>query len=150
MAENIKVVVADVNPTSGGWKEVTFEGGVAPASTKSQAVADAAFASRGSEVDAVINETKRGNFTNRYLNEIAGVSDGGGAGRGKGSTTTAAKPSGGRGKSPEEQDRIARQWAFGRATELLAASGEEFTLPLEGETLQSVIATAETLLEKTR
>lgn len=150
MAETIEVTVKDVSePNSNGFREITFED-AEPASTKSDAVAEAAFQSRGTKVEAVIAETKRGKFTNRYLNAIAGVDDGGGPKRGNGSraSSTTGRRSGG-GRSPEEQDRIARQWAIGRAVELLIGSGEEFTLPLEGEQLQRVLTTADSLYEGT-
>jgi len=124
------VTVKEVAETKNGWREVTFDDGLT-ASTKSQAVAEAANASKGNPVPAVINEVVNGNFTNRYLNEINGVSDGGGPARGKGGSTPAKR--GGGGKSPEEQNRIARQHAVGQTTQLLAASGQEFSLPLDAQ-----------------
>ena len=131
MAETTTVVVKDVEPTTNGWKKITFEDGT-DASTKSQAVADAAFAARGSEVEAVIGTVVNGKYTNRYLNEIAGVSDGGGPRRGSGSARKEAAPSGG-GRSAGEQNTIGNQWAVGRAVELLIGSGVEFEFPLTGE-----------------
>lgn len=143
------VIVKDVEKKTNGWFEVQFESGD-PASTKSQEVADRAFEVRGDEVEAKINEVTRGKFTNRYLNEIAGVSDGGGPRRASGDGTPRRQQAQGGGRSEETQERIARQWAYGRAVELLIGSGKEFDFPLQGEDLANVAKTAETLLERTR
>lgn len=114
MAET--VVVKEVTKTDSGWTEVTFEDGRV-ASTKDQKVADAAFASRGKETDAEINVVQSGKFTNVYLNKIGGVGDSNGKSRAPSRSPQRATRGGG-GKSAEEQDRIARQWAYGRVTEI--------------------------------
>jgi hypothetical protein len=54
------------------------------------------------------------------------------------------------GKSAETQERIARQWAYGRAVELLVGSGTPYNFPLVGETADAVDAQAKALLDKTK
>lgn len=146
--ENVTVKNVEKN---GAWYEVELEDG-RKASTKNQDVADAAFASRGNEVPAVINSQVKGKFTNTYLNEIAGVSDGGkkrsGVSNGSGGGVSG---SGIPERAPgRDQERIARQWAYGRSTELLIASGMDFTFPLDITDFQKLKAQADTLLEATK
>src|SRR6476661_1650833 len=106
------ITVKDVDgPNSNGWYEILLEDD-RKVSTKDEDVAKAAFQSRGSEAEAVISSTVKGKFTNIYLNQINGVGEV--RPKGKPAARAATKP----GRTPAENDRIARQWAYGRATEL--------------------------------
>lgn len=144
MSETMTVEKVD-GPNSNGWYEVTFEGGKV-ATTKNEELAKAAFQSRGGEVAVVISERVNGRFTNVYLNEIDGVKD---TPR-KGKATTASAPKSGGGRTPAENDRIARQWAYGRAIELLIGSGGEFAFPLDSVTMSSVSEVATALINATK
>lgn len=146
MTEPTLVTVEKVDgPNSNGWWEVTFEDGK-KASTKNEDVAKAAFQSRGGEVPAVISEVVNGKFTNVYLNEIDGVKDS----FKKGGRKAAAAPAAKAGRTPAENDRIARQWAYGRAVELLIGSGAEFAIPLDSATMSQLAETAEALINATK
>lgn len=142
-----KIVDKVDGPNTNGWYEVHFEDGVV-ATTKNEDVAKTAFQSRGSEVPVVISERVNGRFTNIYLNEIDGVKDTPRKGaKAKASTTSGGS---GYGKSPEEQERIARQWAYGRAVELLVGSGSEFAFPLDSVTMSQLSDMATALINATK
>lgn len=142
----VTVEVKDVDgPNANGWYEITFDDGT-KASTRSEEVAKAAFQSRDAMAEARITESTSGRFTNRYLNEINGVSDGGPKKRSGGSSGASRSAA----RTPAENDRIARQWAYGRATELLIGSGAEFTFPLEPEVMSQISEQAEALLNATK
>lgn len=132
-------------PNSNGWYEVTFDNGD-KASTKNEELAKAAFQSRGGEVSAVVSEVKNGKFTNVYLNEIDGVKDSFKGGGRKAAGSTSAKP----GRTPAENDRIARQWAYGRAIELMIGSGAEFVFPLDSAAMSQLAEQAEALVKATK
>lgn len=137
------VVVERVVPTRGDWFEVHFEDG-SKASTKNPAIAEAAEASVGDQVLAVINSKQNGNFTNYYLNQIGDVKDAPAKAKprtAKSMTTPAA--------GPDDRDkRISTQWAYGRSVELLMASGRDFDLPLDEDTQAVLESTAAWLLSK--
>jgi len=141
------ITVEDVSgPNANGWREVTFEDG-RKASTKDEDIAKEAFQSRGNPVEAVISVSKNGKFTNTYLNQINGVGEAKPKGRpsSNGGSKTAS-----RGRTPAENERIARQWAYGRAVELLVGSGAEFAYPLDDATLSMIKTQAESLLNATK
>jgi hypothetical protein len=141
------VIVKDVDgPNASGWYEVALEDG-RKASTKNEEMAKTAFQSRGSEVPAEISERVNGKFVNIYLNEIDGIKDAPRRGR-KPAATASPAPRGG--KSPEEQERIARQWAYGRSVELLVGSGAEFVFPLDSATKSAIADEAAWLLGSTK
>lgn len=145
MAETVDVIVEKVDgPNSNGWYEVEFTGGN-KASTKDENLAKAAFQSRGTEVSAVISEVTKGKYTNVYLNEIDGVKEAGTRGR-KRTTAGAATPP----TSDARDQRIARQWAYGRAVELLVGSGSEFAFPLDSATMSQLSEQAEAFLNATK
>lgn len=132
------VVVKDVEK-AGDWYEVTFTDG-RTASTKSQKLADAAFAGRGSDVEVEVNT--RGKFT--YLNKLGDLSDrptGGAGGAARGGRT------GGGGYARREEtvpDAVAKQWAIGRAIELLALKDEEVGV-LSDDQLRTIQLNAQSL-----
>ena len=145
------VTVTEVEgPNDRGWYNITLEDG-RKVDTKADAVAAQARVSAGNPVEAVIAERNRNGFTNYFLNAIDGVKENGSGGARR-STGTAGPTTGRRtgGKSPAEQDRIARQWAFGRAVELLTGSGQEFVFPLDTDTQKQLEETAAYLIEKTK
>lgn len=133
------VTVKDVEKNSAGWYEITLENDDRTVSTKNQKLADAAFASRGTPVEAEINSRKNGSFENHYLNKFGDVSDTRAGGNGGG------RPRSGGGKSPQEQNTIAQQWAIGRAVELLLGSEEAIAFPLNDEQLSALQMTAQSL-----
>jgi hypothetical protein len=141
MAEKMKLKVDTVDgPNSNGWYEVEFEGGV-KASTKDEDVAQEAFKARGTEVEAVIAEVTKGKFTNVYLNSVNGVG-------GKPATARKSSPRTG-GAAPQagkDNERIARQWANGRAVELFIAG----KLPLSKEDAELIASAAADLLAATK
>lgn len=139
--ETITVKEVD-GPNSNGWYEVLLDDG-RKVSTKDEAVAKAAFQSRDVEAEAVISSQTKGKFTNVYLNQINGV----GETRPK---KPAAKPAASTGRDPATNDRIARQWAYGRATELLIGSGAEFVFPLDSKTMSDLSEVASGLLNATK
>ena len=135
-------------PNERGWYKVALGDG-RETDTKDEKIVQAArkAAAEGAEVEAKINESKRGKFTTLYLNELAGV----GEERPTGAAKTPSTP--GRsygGKDQATQDRINHQWALGRAVELLMASGEEFTLPLDDATKSKLETTAGYLRDQTK
>jgi hypothetical protein len=135
------VKVRDVEKSGTGWYEITLEDD-RTISTKNQAMADAAFASRGTEVEVEINEVQKGTYTNRYLNKFGDIGD---------TKPKSAPRSGGGGARPEKnQEAIRKQWAFGRALELLRDSQEEYSFPLSTEDFQKVQLQADALLAATK
>lgn len=144
------VKVRDVEKTSTGWYEITLEDDDRVISTKNQAMADAAFASRGTEVEVEINEviksTEKGTFTNRYLNKFGDMSDS----KPKSAPRSGGRPSGGGARPEKNQEAIRKQWAFGRALELLRDSEEEYSFPLSTEDFAKVTKQAEALLTATK
>lgn len=139
------VQIKDVKTNSRGWTEITLEGDDRVLATKDGNLTDAAKASIGAPVEVEVNTRTKGNFTNHYLASLGGVKE---ASRPRAAASEPARPS--RGKSPEEQERIARQWAFGRATELLMASDTEFTFPLDERTFSALAQQASDLLAATK
>jgi len=114
------------------------------ATTLSESLAKAAFASRGNEVEAEIAVQEKGNFTNTYLNAIDGVSD-----RDKPSSNGSRKsaPRGG-GRDPKIQATIEKEWAYGQSINLLVGSGEDFNFPLTDDQQKRIDDQAQTLLSK--
>lgn len=142
MADTLNLEINDVSePNANGWYEVEFSDGT-KASTKSEELAKQAFQSRGTIATVVISEQKSGKFTNRYLNEINGVKD---APRPRGKTTSS-----GTSRTPEQGERIARQWAYGRAVELLIASDTNFDFPLSSENMSALSEMATALINATK
>ena len=140
MTETVNVKSVQQN---GAWFEIDLEDG-RKVSTKSQKLAEAANANRGAEVEADITTQQKGNFTNHYVNMIAGVKDGF-----KKATKKAATNGGTSTATPMTDDRsnaIQHQWAMGRAVELLVGSDAEYTFPLDDATRDQLIATRDFLL----
>lgn len=135
------IVVEDVDKNASGWYEITLKDG-RKVSTRNTEFADAAFASRGSEVEAEVNSVKKGDFTNHYLNRFGDLEDSARPKRASGGTAKAS------GRSAETQNDIAKQWAVGRATELMIATGT-FNFPLSADDLSNLAQTAQDIL-KTR
>ena len=137
--------VTEVGPTNQwGYAEVKFaERG--PAKTKNAEIITRATEMVGQAAPAVINEVQKGQFTNVYLNEFAGVKDAPpkGARTGNGG----ARSTGGGESNDARQKSIEAQWAFGRALELLIGSGVEYTFPLEQKTHGDLASTAKALLD---
>lgn len=143
MADKETVTIKDVeDKNSAGWYRVVLEGDSRTPSTKSDDVAQAAFAARGKEVEVVIGSTVNGNFTNFYLNEIDGVKDK--PVRRSGGSKAASNGSGGYKPDPEKDKRIGRQWALGRAVELMVASGTA-VFPLTDEAVKALVSSADML-----
>lgn len=140
------ITVKDVERKPSGWVEVSLEDGRTVA-TKNSAIAELAFSTRGTPQQAVIGTSQKGKFTNYYLNALGEVSDKP-AGSGNGAKSASAIPQAAPAANAV-QERIARQWAYGRAVELLVASGAEFSLPLDAKTQKVLDTQAATLLEKT-
>ena len=142
-----KFTVVDVVQKGTGWFDISLEDG-RTVSTKARKLADAAMLAKGQEVEGEINTKKSGNFTNHYLNALGDISD-----------KPAAKTNGGGRKqskrdippeaaTPEipvddRNERIARQWAFGRAIEMYVAD-------LSAQNLDDIEAIAEDLLQRSR
>lgn len=143
--ETVVTVEKVDGPNSNGWYDVTFEDG-RKAATKNEEVAKHAFQSRGTSVTAVISEVVNGKFTNIYLNEIDGVKDGFKPRGGSKASGGSAKA----GRTPAENERIARQWAYGRAVELMIGSGAEFAFPLDSAAMSQLAEQAELLLNATK
>jgi hypothetical protein len=138
------VTVTEVGPTNQwGYAEVKFaERG--PAKTKNQEIITRATEMVGQAAPAVINEVQKGQFTNVYLNEFAGVKD---------APPKGARSNGGQRSAPTgetndaRQKNIEAQWANGRAVELLIGSGVEYSFPLDQKTQDNLAATAKALLD---
>jgi hypothetical protein len=87
---------------------------------------------------------QKGQFTNVYLNEFAGVKD---------APPKGARSNGGQRSAPTgetndaRQKNIEAQWANGRAVELLIGSGVEYSFPLDQKTQDNLAATAKALLD---
>lgn len=135
------VKVKDVEAGKNGWREITLEDG-RTVSTKNKAIADAAFASRGTEVEVEINSVQRGSFTNHYLNKFGDISD-----ERDSDMPKSAPRKNGSGFSPKNQDDIAKQWAIGRSVELLALSDSAVKFPLDDDTVAAIQLSAQTLLD---
>lgn len=145
------VTVVDVMKKDSGWYEIELEDGRKVA-TKAKKLADTAFQAKGSEIEVELNEQTKGKYTNIYLNAIGDVVDSpvksNGSGRKPQPTEDPQEASHENPPIPgpdTRDERIARQWAFGRATELFAAG---FT-PTDKE-LDAIAKTAEGLLSRAR
>lgn len=128
------------------YKVITEDGQTLETFDKS--LADAAFSTRGQEVPAEVELDEK--WGNTKLLSIAGAKPRprkGGGGGGQGSAPrqqTQIDPD----KAIRDQ-RIARQWAYGRATELYAATEEGRKLmPLDVEKQEDIQQVAEWLLEQ--
>lgn len=142
------VQIKDVKNKGNGWYDITLEEDDRVLSTKDTRLAELATASVGSFSDVEINTRTKGSFTNHYLQSINGEK-GDDSGRGKkASASTTTSFSGGR--SEETQERIARQWAMGRAVELLVSSEASYGFPLDEKTFKMLADQASALLDATR
>jgi hypothetical protein len=139
------VTVTEVGPTNQwGYAEVKFaERG--PAKTKNSEIIARATEMVGQAAPAVINEVQKGQFTNVYLNEFAGVKDAPPKGARAGNGGTRSAPTGE--TNDARQKNIEAQWANGRAVELLIGSGVEYSFPLDQKTQDNLAATAKALLD---
>lgn len=149
--ESATVTIKEVTDKGNGWFEVALDGDDKVLSTKSTTLAELANASVGGEAVVEFNSRTKGKFTDHYLESVNGE-------KGNGAAKPAAKKPASRaittaapgGKSQDTQERIARQWAFGRATELLIASDREFSFPLDADTAADLKLQASALLDATR
>jgi hypothetical protein len=141
-AETVKVKeVSGPNPR--GWFEISLEDGRV-LSSKSEEVVAVARNLLGAEVEADITEVQKGQYKNTYLNEINGVGD-----KPKASSGSRSAPSGGGGaRNAETQRQIRLQWSYGRAVELLMASGD--TVDFDDATKAKLDAWSEYLFDKTK
>lgn len=147
------VTVDKVERGNGEWFEITLTDDRV-VSTKDKAIAEKANATRGAALEAELSEpVVRGKYTTIYINSLDGVGRKKAAGNGGGRTRStsnipAAAPRGGR--DPEVQEQIRKQWAFGRAVELLALTQEEISLPLSDDVKSKLDLTAGWLLDQTK
>lgn len=130
------VTIKEVTDKGNGWFEVALDGDERVLSTKKSKLAELANASVGGTVEVKINTREKGRFTDHYLEEINGENGDNGSTAPSRAPVKRAAPSSG--KSDATQERIARQWAFGRATELLIASDREFSFPLDADTFSDL------------
>lgn len=147
--ESATVTIKEVTDKGNGWFEVALDGDDKVLSTKNAKLAELANAAVGGEAVVEFNSRTKGKFTDHYLESVNGEKGNGAA------ASSAKKPAsrgsaGTTGKSPDTQERIARQWAFGRATELLIASDREFSFPLDADTSADLKLQAQALLEVTK
>lgn len=142
------VTIKDVQKNARDWYEITLDGDDRVLATKDSKLAEVATASIGGAVEVAVNTRTSGKFTNHYLAEIGGVKEE----RAK-FASVPRKPtiasSGGQ-RSPETQERIARQWAYGRAIELLMASEQTVEFPPGKITQDAIKQVADWLLEATK
>lgn len=136
------------SPNERGWAKVELGDGRV-VETKNDEIIQAArtAAASGVSIEATINTQEKGKFTNHYLNGLGDISDERPKTNGRAKTQTTSESSG---RSNATQKVIETEWAFGRAVELLMASGEEFTLPLDTKVKSNLEATAAYLLEQIR
>ncbi len=149
------VTVKDVTK-NGQWYEISVDEYEEKISTKDRTLADAVNASVGNKVNVVINVRENGKFTNRYLQSVEPTNGTDTpsdtkvknlvAAAAAPIATTTPEPIRTSAKADDRQRQIVAQWAFGRATELLAGSGEDYVLPLTEEIFANVKATAEALM----
>lgn len=138
------VVVESVNDKRNGWYEVSLADGRV-VSTNSAEIAGIAGTVEGTEAEVKLSDPLvRGKFTTIYLNEINGVKGRGGGG-GSSPRASSGSPAP-RGDDAERQKKISRQWAMGRAVELLLGSGEPYAFPPNAETTANLVATRDWLL----
>lgn len=141
------VTIKDVTKNERDWYEITLEGDDRVLATKDSKLAEVATASIGGAVEVGVNTRTKGTYTNHYLESVGGVAGDKPKFASK-PTAPRTAPSGGRDK--ETQERIARQWAFGRAVELLMASDTEFSFPLSPAEFEALQKQADALLSATR
>ena len=96
------------------------------------------------------NSRTKGKFTDHYLESVNGEKGNGAAKPAAKKPASSIRPAASGGKDQATQERIARQWAFGRATELLIASDREFSFPLDADTAADLKLQASALLDATR
>ncbi len=138
------VTIKEVASKPSGWYEITLDGDDRKPSTKNEKLAEIAQAAAGGTADVIIGTSTKGAYTNHYLNEINGVKD---AGKPRVTGTRSAAAPAASGRSTETQNDIARQWAFGRAIELLMASQLDFDFPLDATQFESLKQQAQALLD---
>ena len=154
--ENLETVkIVDVKKNARDWYEITLDGDDRVVATKNDKLAEAATAAVGKSAEVEINTQTRGAFTNHYLNEIDGVKDdskprASAKPRSPISTGYVASGISSGGRDSATQERIARQWAYGRAIELLMASDKSFDFPLDSLQFDSLRQQAEALLDATK
>lgn len=141
--ETVKIL--DVKKNERDWYEISLEGDDRVLATKDSKLAEVATASVGGAAEVEVNTRTKGNFTNHYLKSIGGVSES----RPAAAPAKRSAPSGG-GRDPETQERIARQWAYGRAVELLMASDVDVSFPPSEPVQKALTETANWLLSVTK
>lgn len=153
MATETITVASVAGPNENGWYDVELEDG-RTVNTKSDAIAQHAQGRVGAGVEATINERKKGNFTNFYLNEFDGIADRP-SGRSNGSTPQ--RKSGGSQRTGSTASERAKSnlsqetsWAYGRAVEAAMASEERIPFPLDEATVERLQQSAELLLTAKR
>jgi hypothetical protein len=137
------VTIKDVTQKPTGWYDIVLEGDDRVLSTKASELAEVANAAKGGSVEVEFTTKENGRFTNHYLESVGGSK--GTTPRRKTSPAPISKA------TPKRDDeRIARQWAYGRAVELLIASDTPFNFPLSEDQLKDLAAQADALLNNTR
>ena len=140
------VQIADVKNKGNGWYDITLEQDERVLSTKDTRLAEIATASVGASAEVEINTRTKGSFTNHYLQTINGEKESGRPTRS--APRSAPAPTGGR--DTATQERIARQWAMGRAVELLVSSDASYGFPVDDETFALLCEQASKLLDATK
>ena len=144
------VRIKDVKKNERDWYEITLEGDDRVLATKDEDLVKAATAAiGGSPVAVEVNTRVKGTYTNHYIVSVDGVKEAARP-RATGPSRPAAPRTSGGGRDPETQERIARQWAYGRAIELLMASDQEFSFPLDKFQFDALKTQADALLEATK
>lgn len=148
------VTIKDVKKNERDWYEITLEGDDRVLATKDEDLVKAATAAiGGSPVAVEVNTRVKGTYTNHYIVSVDGVKEKSRprvSGSGPALTRSASPRTSGGGRDPETQERIARQWAYGRAIELLMASEQEFSFPLDQFQFEALKTQADALLEATK
>lgn len=141
------VTIKDVTKNERDWYEVTLEGDDRVLATKDEKIAEAATKAIGElNTPVSINTRTKGTYTNHYVEEVNGV-------KGDKPKFAAAPRRSTPGASPapaRDNERIARQWAFGRAVELLMASDTAFDFPLSPAEFEALKTQAQALLDATK
>ena len=111
--------------------------------TFDKALADAAFSTRGQEVPAEYEKDEK--WGNLKLLSIAGAKPKPRARAQAGTQAGSPAPA-----PKQDNERVARQWSYGRATELLRDSGKPYVFPLDDDTKKEITEVADWLLKQTK
>lgn len=146
------VSITDVKKNERGWTEITLKDDDRVVATRDEKLIEAATKAVGGDpVEVKINTRVKGTYTNHYLESVGGVEGDKPAFTGRitrpgpvlASTSRAVS-------SGKDQERIARQWAYGRAIELLMASEQEVGFPPDQFQKDALKEVADWLLDSTK